>query len=84
VISLSVNGLKHRPNPFAEAVLRRLRRLTIDPDCRAAGNPHQIPAHPVRRDVMSQRREAECWLASGFRCYSLEVRFHGQSDPLFV
>ena len=34
--------------------------------------------HPIARDVMSQRREAEFWFASSFRCYLFKFRFHGQ------
>ncbi len=54
---------------------------TVCPSTPAAdrfGICKQILPHPIARDVMSQRREAEFWFASGFRCYLFKFRFHGQ------
>ena len=77
-ISLAVNGLEHRLYPSIEALLRRLHRLSIHPSGRPLRNLQQILPHPIARDVMSQRREAEFWFASSFRCYLFKFRFHGQ------
>jgi hypothetical protein len=73
-----MNRLEHWLNPSPKALLRRHRRLSIHPGCRAIGNPLQIPAHPFARDVMSKRREAEFRFTPGFRCYPFKSCFHGQ------
>jgi hypothetical protein len=46
-------------DPFLEALLRPLHRLTIHPGGGVLGNLLQILQHPLTRDVMGQRSEAE-------------------------
>src|SRR6516165_10213729 len=77
-ISLAVNGLEHRLYPSIEALFRRLHRLSVHSCGRPLRNLQQILPHPIARDVMSQRREAEFRFASSFRCYLFKFRFHGQ------
>src|SRR5436309_16008284 len=77
-VSLTVNGLEHRLYPSIEALLCRLHRLPVHSCGRPLRNLQQILSHPIARDVMSQRREAEFRFASSFRSYLFEFRFHGQ------
>ncbi|WP_210160798.1 hypothetical protein, partial [Sinorhizobium fredii] len=77
-IPLTVNGLKHRLDPFSKAFLRRLHRLPIHPDRRTVRNPCKIPLHSVTRDVMGKRRKAELRLTPSFRFYAVKFCFHGQ------
>src|SRR5262249_50244532 len=78
LISLPVDGLEHRPDPFLEVLLRPLHRLAIHPSRGMLGNPLQILQHPLTRDVMCQRGEAKTWFTPSFHCYLLKFRCHGR------
>jgi hypothetical protein len=73
-----VNGCEHGLDPILEVLLRRFNALAIHAGRGALGNLQQILLHSLARDVMRQRREAERWLTSSFRCYLLQFRCHGR------
>src|SRR5262249_45008942 len=60
-IPLAVDGTEHGPDPLFEALLRPLHRLTVHPGGGMLRNLQKILQHPLARDVMRQRGEAEIW-----------------------
>ena len=77
LISLAVNRLEHRFNPFPKALLRLRHRLSIHPRSRACSDLTKILPDSPLGDVMGQGRKPKLWLTPSFRCYSFESCCHG-------
>ena len=77
LVSLTVNGLKHRFNPDPKALLRFRHRLPVHSRGGVGSNLAKILPDPLPGDVMRQRCEPELGFAPSLRCYSFESCFHG-------
>jgi hypothetical protein len=80
---LPVNGFEHWPDPFFEALLRSLHCLAVHPGGGMLRNLQEILQHPLARDVMRQRGEAEVWITPSFRCYA-QVSLPWSADLFFA
>ena len=77
LLSLALDGLKHRVNPIPKVLLRLRHPLSVHPRSRVFWNLTQILPDPLLPDVMGQGRKPELRFTSSLGCYSFESCCHG-------